>query len=144
MTELQKAFTKHFAKLKVIIKKINVQDLLEDEVVEKEEEDSRLSSVSEASGSTSPVYPTMITKEINSEPSTSFATSDTVSCPVCLTLVLKKNINHHLDNGCKTIQKKEDIVKGNTLSFFYTYYRTPFILTIFLWLIYPLDFYRKD
>ena len=136
MTELQKAFTKHFAKLKVIIKKINVQDLLEDEVVEKEEEDSRLSSVSEASGSTSPVYPTMITKEINSEPSTSFATSDTVSCPVCLTLVLKKNINHHLDtNECKTIQKKEDIVKGNTLSFFYTYYRTPFIFTIFLWLI---------
>lgn len=127
-----------------MVKKINVQDLLEDEVVEKEEEDSRLSSVSEASGSTSPVYPTMITKEINSEPSTSFATSDTVSCPVCLTLVLKKNINHHLDNECKPIQKKEDIVKGNTLSFFYTYYRTPFILTIFLWLIYPLDFYRKD
>ena len=100
-----------------MVKKINVQDLLEDEVVEKEEEDSRLSSVSEASGSTSPVYPTMITKEINSEPSTSFATSDTVSCPVCLTLVLKKDINHHLDNECKPIQKKEDIVKGNTLSF---------------------------
>ena len=125
-----------------MVKKINVQDLLEDEVVEKEE-DSRLSSVSEASGSTSPVYPTMITKEINSEPSTSFATSDTVSCPVCLTLVLKKNINHHLDNECKPIQKKEDIVKGNTLSFFYTYYRTPY-RTIFLWLIYSLDFYRKD
>ena len=140
MTELQKAVTTLFAKLKVMVKKINVQDLLEDEVVEKEE-DSRLSSVSEASGSTSPVYPTMITKEINSEPSTSFATSDTVSCPVCLTLVLKKNINHHLDN--EHIQKKEDIVKGNTLSFFYTYYRTPY-RTIFLWLIYSLDFYRKD
>ena len=115
-----------------MVKKINVQDLLEDEVVEKEEEDSRLSSVSEASGSTSPVYPTMITKEINSEPSTSFATSDTVSCPVCLTLVLEKNINHHLDNECKPckpIQKQEDIIKGNTLSFLF-YFNDIFVVNI--------------